>query len=492
MVSVGSKKRQLNMVANLQSRADLSLIALDPTDFSNPNHHAFYYLYNHPANNTWVYYVTRTEKAFEAVYKTFFTQKDAIYLLQEQNGDIKKIIGTCAAQRLRPPRQHVLEITAVTIDPDLHGKNYGKKLFALLHERLKIDFPEAFRYELSYGLNNPIANIHRFYTKNGYEDEAIWHDFFRLGVANYAEHDNPYESWLNANSGDLRRLKNCWYADEIVAAHFTQPIETITNYQPSKQAWLSDISRPLTGQNNDYIVREAQECELDECVNLYFLSDTEWGFLDRAALKEIVSNAIRQKQLWIIKNQHEALGACHVLLAQHALEHAGLLKHTVVQNHNVAASGFLFQNILSAIKNNHPTIKRLEINISDDAQHLALGLYANNFQYTGTLRCRLQTYKQKFLDEHVFEKRLFNLEDAITLCKNRLESELFYEQNPQIPNPFNMPLKPDFLRHILQNLEKLQTTDELYNIIKTICTQDMLPTATRLNAIQQLETLLNA
>lgn len=481
---------------------NLSLLKIDPNDFSDPNHHYLYYFYNHPANNIWMYYSTRSKKDFRTVCKIFFAEMTATYLLQDEINGTKKTIGTCSIKHLPPPHAHVIYFSSLAIDPELHGKNFAKNFFVLLEKQLRIDFPEVFRCELSYGLNNPIPHTYRLYEKNGFKDEVVYHDFFRSGIPHYDDEENIFENWLAANNGDLRHLKNCWYADEIAAAYLVLPEAIIKNYQPLPKGWQNNIiiSALSEIENKNLFLREATENDLEECVNLYFLSDTEWGFLDKAKLKKTLSENINQKRLWLVLSPHKILGIYHLLLAPPALEHTALLKQVAVLDKDIATSFFLFQSLLIFIKNNHPAIKRIEINITDDELHLAAGLIATDFQYRGTLACRLQTHHQKFLDEHVFEKSLFNLEDAIILCQNRLQTELFFKDNPQIGYPFNMPLTVDYLQSILQKLEIFQRTktnnhslpmneNKLYNIIKTICTQDLIPTSKRLEAIDQLEKL---
>ncbi|HLB42162.1 MAG TPA: GNAT family N-acetyltransferase [Gammaproteobacteria bacterium] len=476
------------------------LIPIHHLDRNHPLREVFWELYNHPANNIFMYHPTRNRQAFDELFENIIRPGSTEIFVYHENGEP---IGTCRIVQGEGPYQHVMSCCSTTIDPDKKRHGAGTRLKQAVVEYVQKHYPNIKRHDLTYEADNPVSqrlnHQPNYYEKCGYVTEAVYKNWWPRSSVNYeGMENNPFQSWLNENSGDHRLNEHFWPTAEIYAGRLQDDIKNYEKTNPPEKRLL--VFSSLTNADTNYNLRLANEADINQLVILYQNSYTVWdnAYTSDSTLKEILKRAIAAKQLYIVENANKEIVAACLTSKHRYIKHTMILENIVTNEKHPQAAKFLLIRLATNCLKENIEIKRIELNIVAEDSVLLNSLEASRFEYCGTERGRFyDAKKDRYRDEHKFECALFRLKDAIEICENRLLAQINLIQKKH-KTPFNVKLSKSSLEDILALLNQLKLKYEqnelsfeqeniIFRMMHAVCTQDYLAAQERRDCLREIK-----
>lgn len=480
-----------------------TLVPIHILDLSHPLVEFFWRLYNHPANNIFMYWSTRSFEEFKIIFKDIICKGSKEVFVYHEDG---RPVGTCRIIQGEGPHKHIITCASTTIDPEKKRGGIGTRLKQTVREHVAKNYPEIKRHELTYAGDNPASrklnNNLNYYEKCGYLTEGRYDDWWTQLEPNYNNMShNPYQKWLEDNRGDHRLDEHFWPTSEIYAGSF----EAVENYEktaifPSKTLRLFSFSQ--TDTDSRYSFRLAEEKDIPQLISIYKNSYTAWdnAYIEEANLKTLLKQTVENKQLFVVNDADKNIVAAIKTSKHRLIEYTVIFENAVIAKHinDSIVLKILFSSIIKHFLTNNPAIKRIELNVVAKDDLLIRGIENSGFEYCGTERGKYFDNKsQKYFDEHMFECKLFRLEDALCCCQKRIaaEAKLITLKGG---TPFNIALSVKFLKGIEKLLKELlgkQNANQLsfeqeniiYRTVRTLCTQDYLSALERRDYIRNVK-----
>jgi RimJ/RimL family protein N-acetyltransferase len=489
------------------------IMRLEPIQGLNRNHELRYFfwrLYNHPENNIFMFWSTRSKEDFDEVFENRIAKNSKEVFVYFEN-DIP--VGTCRIIKGQGPYEHVAICGSTTIDPDKKRQGTGTRLKKAVQEYVSKHYPDVKRYELTYEADNQasrqLGGKLNYYEKCGYKTEGQFRDFWPREAVSYEKmgENSPYEDWLIKNKGDHRLEKHFWFTTEIYAAFFKHEGAGYEETTMPSKSFLNVFSPSQIETDSSYSFRFAQKEDIAALIMLYKNSGTPWNamYTNLEELASLLEVAVNSEKIAIITDtlSGKVIASCQVDRHPYpSVEHTVVIENPVSEQ-NAEAAMALFSGIANYYLNKDPAVKRIELNnvLSIDAS-LIEGLESSHFEFCGLQRGRyFHKEKEKYLDELMFECNLFNLDDALRCCQKRLNAEkklLAFG----VEVPFNLKLEEAFLTGLIEILTEIKSRPDsekisleqgniIYRLIRNVCTQDYLSVEQRLSYLTDLRENFN-